>query len=169
MSAPPTTNADVIARIREVYPIERARCAWCNSRKSHHFDCPVPDVHALLKMIDALLATPEREDEKTDGAGLIHQAIPDMAGTEPRPDTYGKCFQPFIGDEPRVGRTCESQQYHLRDCVTENVLPPGALFAVTRLNTVVMGLANGEATVGEYATAREALIRVCLRGANAAR
>ena len=110
MSAPPTTNADVIARIREVYPIERARCAWCNSRKSHHFDCPVPDVHALLKMIDALLATPEREDEKTDGAGLIHQAIPDMAGTEPRPicpecDGLGAVDQ--LPDDPLSALTCE--------------------------------------------------------------
>lgn len=46
-----------------------------------------------------------------------------------------------------------------------NRLPEGALFAITHLNTVVMGLMKGAAgaTVEDYGNARERLINVCLQ------
>lgn len=43
----------------------------------------LPSAEAAERELSTLRARTEQED----GAGLIHQAIPDMAGTEPRPDT----------------------------------------------------------------------------------
>lgn len=60
-----------IARIREVYPLDRKPCAWCGSRKSHHYDCPVPDIHLLLSAL-TLARSEEREEGmmQLSGAGL---------------------------------------------------------------------------------------------------
>lgn len=41
-----------IKRIREVYPVDQAKCPWCGVRRGkHNFDCPVPDVDYLLKLL----------------------------------------------------------------------------------------------------------------------
>lgn len=44
-----------IQRIREVYPNERSKCAWCGVKQpKHNFDCPAVDVHFLLAQLSAL-------------------------------------------------------------------------------------------------------------------
>jgi hypothetical protein len=79
--SPGRLTREQIARIREVYPADRKPCAWCNSRKSHHFDCPVPDIHALLAALAAEGETPPCPEtpyleisrhELDDGAFLAH-------------------------------------------------------------------------------------------------
>jgi hypothetical protein len=54
-----------------------------------------------LERYDALLASlviPHEQEKKEDhGAGLIHQTIPDMAGTEPRPNFEG--FRQLLANE----------------------------------------------------------------------
>lgn len=82
MSEP--TRYEKHERIREVYPLDRKPCAWCNSRKTHHYDCPVPDVHALLSDVAALtaqLAEAQRGIEARDAVLREHAE-------------FGNLFQP---------------------------------------------------------------------------
>jgi hypothetical protein len=66
--------------------------------KAGEWRCPMIGTEAavgVVEAIDALLASlviPHEQEKKEDhGAGLIHQTIPDMAGTEPRPNFCPTC------------------------------------------------------------------------------
>lgn len=66
--------------------------------------------------LDALLAAEGRHEEKDQGAELAAVENDTGSSTTETASVCGKCGQPIRHDEPRVGRNCESQQYHLRDC-----------------------------------------------------
>lgn len=71
----------VIARIREVYPADRTPCAWCNSRKSHHYDCPVVDIHALLALVPPVPSVaPAGETPEAETSGWRRWAWVDRDG-----------------------------------------------------------------------------------------
>lgn len=48
-------------------------------------DKPLRDILTWLRSLPPVSPATEPQEDKDDGAGLIHQPIPDMAGTEPRP------------------------------------------------------------------------------------
>lgn len=51
----------LIARMREVYPLTRTKCAWCGERYSaHHFDCPAPDMNQAIDELERLRQALER-------------------------------------------------------------------------------------------------------------
>lgn len=71
----------------------------CSTGSNYGIGCA--DGHRCAAQIarDALLAVPalsETNEEKDHGAGLIHQPIPDVDGTEPRPNCDHPRVKPYI-------------------------------------------------------------------------
>jgi hypothetical protein len=76
---------------------------WARYRPQHHDDCGkrkcahiyegplAPCTCGLDALLASLVIPQEQEQKELHGAGLIHQTIPDMAGTEPRPSFCPTC------------------------------------------------------------------------------
>lgn len=80
-----------------------------------------PELDAIYAAIGSGTPDASATDEKHEGAALLRVDASAVVQTETLPNNglCGKCGQSIASDEPTVGRTCEHQQYHLRDCLNE--------------------------------------------------
>lgn len=94
---------------------------WCDTfsgdyveeAPTHWMSLPDPPQSSLSPVSEATQI--EHDDDKDDGASLLPVDASAAVQTEPLP-ICGRCGHAIQHDEPRVGRDCKSQQYHLRDC-----------------------------------------------------